>query len=157
MSDEIITTISPITNQVLYTRRGISAEDLQQLPRVAEESFLSFSKTSLADRQEIITKALKILESRKDVLASELTAQIGRPISYAEKEIFTAVKRAQYLVKISEDVFRDIPGEAEQGFKRYIRKFPIGPVLIIFAWNVGVDASCAVLLDLAHYLFSTHI
>ncbi|KAH9220120.1 putative succinate-semialdehyde dehydrogenase [Leptodontidium sp. 2 PMI_412] len=135
MSVETITTISPTTNKPVLTRTGISAADLQLLPKVATEAFLSFRKTSLADRQAIVKKALKLLENKQDELAKELTEQMGRPIAYTAKEVTTAVKRGEYLLKISEDTLKDTDGEAEKGFKRFIRKVPVGPVLILFAWN----------------------
>ncbi|KAG4435511.1 hypothetical protein IFR05_009010 [Cadophora sp. M221] len=135
MSVETITTISPTTNKPVLTRTGISAADLQLLPKVATEAFLSFRKTSLADRQAIIKKALKLLEAKQDELAKELTEQMGRPITYTAKEVTTAVKRGEYLLKISGDTLKDTDGEAERGFKRFIRKVPVGPVLILFAWN----------------------
>jgi acyl-CoA reductase-like NAD-dependent aldehyde dehydrogenase len=136
MSVETITTISPITNKPILTRTGISTSDLDALPTMATEAFLSFRKTSLADRQEIVKKALKILNGKADELAKELTEQMGRPIAYTAKEVATAVKRGEYLLKISEDALKDTDGEAEKGFKRFIRKVPVGPVLILFAWNV---------------------
>jgi acyl-CoA reductase-like NAD-dependent aldehyde dehydrogenase len=135
MSVEKITTISPTTNKPVLTRNGISASDLKLLPEVATEAFLSFRKTSLAERQEIVKKALKLLNDKQDELAIELTEQMGRPIAYTAKEVTTAVKRGEYLLKISEDTLKDTDGEAEKGFKRFIRKLPVGPVLILFAWN----------------------
>jgi acyl-CoA reductase-like NAD-dependent aldehyde dehydrogenase len=137
MSVETITTISPTTNQPLITRNGVSASELESLPCVATEAFLSFSRTSLSERQAVVKKALKLLGGRKDELAKELTEQMGRPIAYTAKEITTAVKRGEYLLKISNDALKDTDGEAEKGFKRYIRKVPVGPVLILFAWNVS--------------------
>jgi acyl-CoA reductase-like NAD-dependent aldehyde dehydrogenase len=137
MSVEVITTISPSTNEPILTRAGVSQADLDLLPDVATEAFLSFKRTALSERQEIIKKALKLLSDQQDDLAMELTLQMGRPIAYTAKEVATAVKRAEYLLKISDDVLKDTDGEAEKGFKRFIRKVPIGPVLIIFAWNVS--------------------
>jgi acyl-CoA reductase-like NAD-dependent aldehyde dehydrogenase len=137
MSVETITTISPTTNQPVVTRNGVSAAELELLPSVATEAFLSFSKTSLSDRQAVVKKALKLLGDKQDELAKELTEQMGRPIAYTAKEITTAVKRGEYLLKISDDALKDTDGEAEKGFKRYIRKVPVGPVLILFAWNVS--------------------
>lgn len=137
MSVEVITTISPTTDEPILTRNGVSAEELEQLPEIATQAFESWRKTTLQERQDIVKKALKILEQKKDELATELTVQMGRPIAYTAKEVATAVKRAEYLLKISEETLKDTPGEAEKGFKRFIRKVPVGPVLIIFAWNVG--------------------
>jgi hypothetical protein len=112
---------------------------LKLLPEVATEAFQSFRKTSLADRQAIVKKALKILGEKQDVLAKELTEQMGRPIAYTAKEVTTAVMRGEYLLKISGEVLKDTDGEAEKGFKRFIRKVPVGPVLILFAWNVSEE------------------
>ncbi|KAF2396685.1 aldehyde dehydrogenase [Trichodelitschia bisporula] len=135
MSLEQLITISPSTNKPVTTRTGLSDSALATLPSTATAAFASFRQTTLKKRQAIIHKALKLLTQRKDVLARELTEQMGRPIAYTAKEITTAVARAEYLLKISDDALADTDGEAESGFKRYIRKVPVGPVLILFAWN----------------------
>lgn len=136
MSVEVINTISPTTNEAIITRNGLSPADVESLPKVATEAFESFKKTTLKDRQEIVKKFLKELASHEDELAEELTVQMGRPIAFTGKEISTAIKRAEYLLKISGEALSDTEGEAEKGFKRFIRKVPVGPVLVIFAWNV---------------------
>ncbi|KAG9194653.1 hypothetical protein G6011_04688 [Alternaria panax] len=135
MSLEKITTISPITNKPILTRNGLSDADLQSLPETAVAAFESYRRTPLAERQDIVKKALKLLNERQDVLGKEITEQIGRPIAYTAKEVTTAVMRGEYLLKISEDTLKDTPGEAEKGFQRYIKKVPVGPVLILFPWN----------------------
>ena len=135
MSLEKITTISPITNKPVLTRNGLSDADLQSLPETAVAAFESYRRTSLTERQDIVKKALKLLNDRQDVLGKEITEQMGRPIAYTAKEVTTAVMRGEYLLKISEDTLKDTPGEAEKGFKRYIKKVPLGPVLILFPWN----------------------
>ena len=137
MSVEILKTISPNTNEAIITRNGVSQEELEQLPQTASQAFKSWRTTKLADRQIIVKKALQYLSEHQDELALELTTQMGRPIAYTAKEVATAVKRAEYLLKISEETLKDTDGEPEKGFKRFIRKVPVGPVLIIFAWNVG--------------------
>ncbi len=68
---------------------------------------------------------------------------MGRPIAYTAKEVSTAVSRAEYLLKISDDALKDTPAEQEKGFTRFIRKAPRGPVLIVFAWNVSCSLSIA--------------
>src|SRR5579871_3405448 len=140
MSVEKIVTISPSTNKAILERNGLTEDDLITLPSTATEAFKSFRQTSLAYRQTIVKNALKGLEKKKDELAKELTEQMGRPIAYTAKEITTAVARAEYLLKISDDALKDTDGEPEKGFKRYIKKFPIGPVLILFAWNVRMPS-----------------
>ncbi|KAK4933818.1 hypothetical protein LTR28_011215 [Elasticomyces elasticus] len=135
MSVETITAISPTTNKPIVTRYGLSDQELLALPKSAEQAFQSYRKTTLRERQKIVKKALELLNERKDELARELTEQMGRPISYTAKEITTAVARGEYMLKISEDALSDTPGEPQEGFKRFIRKVPLGPVLVLFAWN----------------------
>ncbi|KJZ79862.1 hypothetical protein HIM_00576 [Hirsutella minnesotensis 3608] len=135
MSVEVITTISPTTNEAILTRNGVAQSDLELLPKVATEAFQAFRKTTLRERQDIVRKFLKGLSDREGELAEELTVQMGRPIAYTGKEIATAVKRGEYMLKISDEALKDTDGESEKGFKRYIRKVPVGPVLVLFAWN----------------------
>ncbi|OOF91621.1 hypothetical protein ASPCADRAFT_210973 [Aspergillus carbonarius ITEM 5010] len=139
MSVAKITTISPITNRPLLTRTGASPDDIVRIAESAQEAFRSFSEsTTLKQRQEIVTRALGILERRKDELAREITDQMGRPIAYTGVEVATAIKRSHYLTRISDAVLGEdgvIPGEEEKGFKRYIKRKPVGVILIIFAWN----------------------
>lgn len=139
MSRETITTISPSTNKPILTRYGPTDEELTAIPQRAKAAFRSFSKTSLKHRQSIVRSALELLRERQDVLAQELTEQMGRPISYTAKEITTAAARGEYMLKISDEALADTDGEAESGFKRYIKKVPLGPVLVLFAWNVSLD------------------
>ncbi|KAI9679310.1 MAG: hypothetical protein M1817_005330 [Caeruleum heppii] len=135
MSVETITTISPTTGSPVLTRHGLSDVQLDQLAITATEAFLTFKKTSFEERRMIVKRALQLLGEQQDELARELTEQMGRPIAYGAKEIQTAVKRGEYMLKISDAALRDTSGEAEEGFKRYIKQEPVGPVLVMFAWN----------------------
>lgn len=139
MSSETLTTISPTTNAPILTRSGITESDLLTIPQTAQAAFRSFSQsTTLAQRQEIVAKALALLGKKKDVLAREITEQMGRPIAYTGSEITTAVKRGEYLNRVAGEVLGEkIDADSEKGFKRYLRKEPVGVVLVIFAWNVS--------------------
>lgn len=156
MSVETITTISPITNKPILTRNGLTDADLQALPKTATEAFKSYKNTPLSERQRIVKAALQLLNERQDELAKELTEQMGRPIAYTAKEITTAVARGEYLLRISGDALADTDGEPEKGFKRYIKKVPVGPVLVLFAWNVRGSTASMTLHAADHWLFSTH-
>lgn len=82
-----------------------------------------------------LRRALQIILDRQDELARDVTYQMGRPINYTNKEITTAVLRGEYMLKVSDQALADTTGEKENGFLRYIKKVPLGPILIIFPWN----------------------
>lgn len=134
---EVITTISPSTNQPVAERTCRTIEQLHDLVTASDQAFQTYRQTTLAQRQAIVSKALDIILEKQNELAQEITEQMGRPISYTAKEVATAVLRGQYLLRTSTEALADTPGDAETGFKRYIRKMPVGPVLVIFAWNVS--------------------
>ena len=134
---EQLTTISPSTNKSILTRHGLLPEELDTLLSNSQDAFKTYRQLPLENRQDIVKTAIDLLEQRQENLSKELTEQMGRPIAFTGKEISTAVARARYLLKISSVALKDTDGEAEEGFKRFIRKEPIGPVFIVFAWNVG--------------------
>lgn len=133
-----LTTISPTTNQSILTRTEITRAEISEIPAKSKQAFKSWRRTSLPQRQEVIQRALKLLAQQTELLSRELTEQMGRPIAYSHKEIETAIKRGEYLIKISTTTLADTSGEEEVNFRRFIRKCPVGPVLILFAWNVSM-------------------
>jgi len=95
----------------------------------SKSAFSTFRHTyPLKRRQEIVKKALEIISNKSDLLAKELTEQMGRPIAYTGSELSTAKMRADYLLKVSDEVLKDSPGEEQEGFRRFIRKEPLGVV-----------------------------
>jgi NAD-dependent aldehyde dehydrogenases len=160
MSLETISTISPATNEPVVTRTGVSSEELKQIPVAAQTAFRSFSQsTTLEQRQQIVERALDILEKKQDELAREITEQMGRPIAYTGVEVATAIKRSRYLVRISSSVLGEkgtVPGEEENGFRRYIKRSPVGVALIIFPWNVSlIREDIGISVDADKSIYST--
>lgn len=135
MSNQI-RTISPSTGEVIFEHPGQSISQVRQIANVAKDACHSFRSLTLGERKSIVAKFLNILSENKEKLASELTLQMGRPIYYTAGEIDTACKRGNYLLSIADRSLRTIPGQPEEGFRRFVKKEPVGPVLISTAWNV---------------------
>ncbi|KAL4985123.1 Aldehyde/histidinol dehydrogenase [Aspergillus falconensis] len=134
MSNEV-RTLSPSTGKVLFEHPGATVEQVRQIAQASEDAFLTYRELSLGQRKAIVVKALEIIDSNKETLAHELSTQMGRPISYTAGEIDTMRKRANYLLDQAEDALKSIPGQEENGFKRLVKKAPVGPVLLATAWN----------------------
>ncbi|KAE8377367.1 Aldehyde/histidinol dehydrogenase [Aspergillus bertholletiae] len=130
-----IATRSPPTGQVIFEHPGTTLDEARALAQAAQDAFQSYKKLSLAERKAIIVKALDIIDANKETLSKELTTQMGRPIAYSAKEIDTMRKRAEYLLSIADDSLKNIPGQEESGFRRFLKKEPLGVTLIAAAWN----------------------
>jgi acyl-CoA reductase-like NAD-dependent aldehyde dehydrogenase len=134
MSNQI-RTLSPSSGKVIFEHPGASLEQVGQIAQAAEDAFRTYKELPLAERKAIIVKALDIIDANKETLAQELTDQMGRPISYTAGEIDTMRKRADYLLELADESLKSIPGKAESGFRRYVKKEAVGPVLLATAWN----------------------
>jgi acyl-CoA reductase-like NAD-dependent aldehyde dehydrogenase len=130
-----IRTLSPSTNEVIFEHPGTTVEEARTLAQAAQNAFQSFRQLSLAERKAIIVKALDIIDANKDTLSAELTKQMGRPIAYCAKEIDTMRMRAEYLLSLADDKLAAVPGQAEEGFRRFVKKDPVGVAFIATAWN----------------------
>ncbi|KAH8729306.1 Aldehyde/histidinol dehydrogenase [Ilyonectria robusta] len=130
-----IRTISPSSGEVIFECPGTSVDEARASVDKAHTAFLSYRKTSLDERKAIAVKALDTLAGIKDQLAQELSVQMGRPIKFAGAEIDTMRKRADYLLDIASEALAHLPGQDEPGFRRWISKESVGPVLIVGAWN----------------------
>lgn len=132
-----IQTISPSSGESIFTHPGLTTAEVTALIATSAASFPSFRKTTLSQRKTWIVSALDYMASIKDTLVAELTAQMGRPVAFAGVEVDTMRKRADYMMGIAEKSLADMPGQEEEGFKRWTSLEPVGPVLIISAWNVS--------------------
>ncbi|OJJ06768.1 hypothetical protein ASPVEDRAFT_46118 [Aspergillus versicolor CBS 583.65] len=134
MSNQV-RTISPSSGKVIFEHPGQSLDQIGQVAQASEDAFRTYKELSLAERKAIIVKALEIIDTNKETLVKELADQMGRPVSYIGGEIDTMRKRANYLLDLAEDKLKSVPGQAETGFNRYVKKVPVGPVLLATAWN----------------------
>ncbi|KAK7226742.1 hypothetical protein V2G26_014745 [Clonostachys chloroleuca] len=135
MSSATIKTISPSTNEVVCERPATTIQDARKAAQQSKTAFESWRHVPLAQRKVIVEKALALIQERRFDLGRELSQQMGRPISFSHKEIETMQKRADYLLDLAEEALSPLPGRPEAGFKREVKKIPVGPVLIVFAWN----------------------
>ena len=71
-----------------------------------------------------------------DQLGEELTWQIGRPIAQSPGEIRRGFhERVKYMSGIAEETLADLAVEKKAGFQRFIRREPLGVVLVLAPWN----------------------
>jgi acyl-CoA reductase-like NAD-dependent aldehyde dehydrogenase len=73
---------------------------------------------------------------RADELATELSWQMGRPVSQTPGELKRGFhERALYMCSIAEEALKDLEVGDKPGFRRFIRREPLGVVLVVAPWN----------------------
>lgn len=134
------TTISPITGQAVVTRPlATSTSDLDSAVEASHAAYLSWRKVPLKERMTLVEKGIKHLAGRSSELASELTEQMGRPIRYGNAEFSTFDDRGMWLLGQAEKSLGDeeVGPDRPEGFRRIIRRAPVGVCLLVGAWNVS--------------------
>jgi acyl-CoA reductase-like NAD-dependent aldehyde dehydrogenase len=71
----------------------------------------------------------------KAEIGPELAWQMGRPVKYGGGEMGGFAERSRYMVSIAESALAPVEPAAKEGFRRYVRREPLGIVLTIAPWN----------------------
>jgi acyl-CoA reductase-like NAD-dependent aldehyde dehydrogenase len=129
-------TISPIDGSVYVERTLAEANAVEAALTNAVTAQKQWKKTSLAEREIICHKAVEYFLDNADEIGLELTWQMGRPIRYTANEIRKGFKeRANYMIAIAEKALADVAVDEISGFKRFIRRDPLGVVFVVAPWN----------------------
>jgi len=129
-------TISPIDGSVYVERELASPEQIDQVLQTAVQAQTDWTHTSLDERATLCRALVQYLQDNVDVLAEELSWQMGRPIQYTPYEINGGlVERAEHMISIAHEALQDVATTQKNGFQRFIRREPLGTVLVLAPWN----------------------
>ncbi|HEX9703294.1 MAG TPA: aldehyde dehydrogenase family protein, partial [Rhodospirillales bacterium] len=81
------------------------------------------------------SRAVEAVVAAKQDIAQEITRQMGRPIKYAPGEVGGFEERSRHMIGIAAEALKDVPVGPKEGFTRFIRRQPLGAVLVIAPWN----------------------
>jgi acyl-CoA reductase-like NAD-dependent aldehyde dehydrogenase len=121
----------------VYVERPLATpREVERCLEVAVEAQRRWRSVPLSERAEICSRMVQSLTHRADHLALELTWQMGRPVRYTPKEILGGfAERARYMIAAAFTALADVPTEPREGFVRFIRREPLGVVLVLAPWN----------------------
>lgn len=129
-------TISPIDGSVYVERTLAEPQEVETALAKAVAVQKEWRKTSLEEREAICRKAVEYFLNNADEIGLELTWQMGRPIRYTANEIRKGFQeRANYMISIAPKALADVEVEEIAGFKRFIRRDPLGVVFVVAPWN----------------------
>ncbi len=128
--------ISPVDGRV-YLERGLQTmADVDAALAKAKAAQKGWRDTPLAERQKYMLKFLDYMVSKASEIGTEITWQMGRPIAYTANEILKGFQeRVKYAVDLAPKALADVVPDSQSGFKRYIKRDPLGVVAVIAPWN----------------------
>src|SRR5215510_13934429 len=136
MTSNLQQTISPVDGSIYAERQLASSREIEKALANAVTSQATWKRAPVAERVSVCKRMLDWLLERADVIGEELTWQIGRPIAYSPNEIRRGFQeRVNYMAGIAERELADIEPEPKENFQRFIRREPVGVVLVLAPWN----------------------
>jgi acyl-CoA reductase-like NAD-dependent aldehyde dehydrogenase len=129
-------TVTPIDGSVLVERPLASDEQIETALARAVEAQRRWREVPVAERAAICSRAIEWTVAQADELGAELTSQMGRPIAHSPFELKKGFQeRGKHMAGIAASALADIEVERSQSFHRFVRREPLGVVLVLAPWN----------------------
>jgi acyl-CoA reductase-like NAD-dependent aldehyde dehydrogenase len=132
---ETIKLTSPVDGSVYAERPVATDAQVNAAVERARAAQPDWAALPIAERCKYMLAMLEALVGMTDEIVPELAWQMGRPVRYGGE--FGGVKeRTNYMVEIAERALAPVmASNPKDGFRRYVKKDPLGVVMVIAPWN----------------------
>jgi acyl-CoA reductase-like NAD-dependent aldehyde dehydrogenase len=128
-------TISPVDGRLLVERPRVDEREVSAALAAARGAGRAWRRRSVAERVALVARGVDAFVARGPAIAEEITRQIGRPIAHSPGEVRGFEERARHMLAIAGDALADLVPEPKPGFRRFVRREPLGVVLVLAPWN----------------------
>ena len=126
---------SPVDGSVYAERPVASEQQINAAVERARAAQLDWAQTPLGERGKYLLGFLNALLAMNDEIVPELAWQMGRPVRFGGEK-GGVEERTRYMVDLAERALRPfVPPDEKSGFRRYLKREPLGVVLTIAPWN----------------------
>lgn len=132
---ETIKITSPVDGSVFAERPVAADAAIGAAVDRARAAQAEWARVPIAERGTYLLAFLEALLAANDEIVPELAWQMGRPVRYGGEK-GGVEERTRYMVDLAENALADRPAPDERaGFRRYLRRDPLGVVFVIAPWN----------------------
>jgi acyl-CoA reductase-like NAD-dependent aldehyde dehydrogenase len=126
--------ISPVDGRELVRRATASSAEVDAALSRARKAQRDWAAVPLGARVEAMLGFLDALKAMSAEIVPELAWAMGRPVRYGG-ELRPVEERVHYMAGIAEEALAPVVLEARAGFRRMIKREPLGVVMVIAPWN----------------------
>ncbi|HEV2897610.1 MAG TPA: aldehyde dehydrogenase family protein [Pseudaminobacter sp.] len=131
---ETIKLKSPIDGSIYAERPVATDQAVNAAVERVRAAQVDWAQTSIAERGKYLLAFLEALLAMNDEIVPELAWQMGRPTRYGGEK-GGVEERTRYMVALAEKALAPYVPEDRPGFRRYLKKEPLGVVFVIAPWN----------------------
>ncbi|GAA4738340.1 aldehyde dehydrogenase [Nocardioides endophyticus] len=133
-SSEMVSIISPSTEEVVYQLPAVTQADAEDAVAAARAAFGPWSALSFADRRTVVTRFCSELKKRIDLIRDVWAVEAGMPVTVGETFNAGMAMILDDMVEISgtitmSEIRQTVAGPVQ------VRREPIGPTLAIVTYN----------------------
>jgi acyl-CoA reductase-like NAD-dependent aldehyde dehydrogenase len=132
---DTLRTVSPVDGRIYVERPLETAAGINRALDAAARAQPAWGALSLSARCEALAQAVDAFVAKEGDIATEISWQMGRPIRHAPGEIRGFEERARYMLEVAPTALAPVEPGAKAGFKRQIKRVPLGVVAVIAPWN----------------------
>ncbi|MBM4090786.1 MAG: aldehyde dehydrogenase family protein [Planctomycetes bacterium] len=126
---------NPATEETIAEAPEVDRQTVQQALEAARDSFQTWSRMPLSQRQPIIFKYAELLEQNRDRLIDLLIAETGKPIDNAEYDFGMLTTCLRFICEEAARVRQEVIPDPDGRFLHYTLRQPLGVVVGYLAWN----------------------
>jgi acyl-CoA reductase-like NAD-dependent aldehyde dehydrogenase len=132
---DTLKSISPVDGRIYVERPLETAAGIERALAAAQAAQSAWAAKSLAERCDILGRAVDAFVAKGTDIAAEITWQMGRPIRHSPGEIRGFEERARYMLKAAPEALAAVQPGDKPGFRRQIKRVPLGLVAVVAPWN----------------------
>jgi alpha-ketoglutaric semialdehyde dehydrogenase len=125
----------PATGQLLSVYPEATRQDVDEAVKSARRAFDRWRKVPVAKRGEILLKAMRLLEDRKEIFAQAMTREMGKVLAETRGDVQEAIDTAFYFAGEGRRLFgQTTTSELAEKFGMSLR-MPVGVCALVTPWN----------------------
>ncbi len=127
--------INPANEQVIGHTPHASAAQLDMALEAAVAGFQAWRNTAPIKRQAVMEQAARLLESRAEEIARNLTMEMGKPLGEAKLELGFAIDVLRWYGEEGKRAYGRLIPARIPGARQMMVKEPVGVSCAFVAWN----------------------
>ena len=131
---ETVNTVNPTTEQPVAEYTLMSEAEANQAVDSANTAFLSWKKTSFAERAELMNNLADQIEKQSDAIIDLMVKEMGKVVEQGKQEVELCAAICRYTAENGASVLED-ENRVFEGGTAIITYQPLGVILGIQPWN----------------------
>lgn len=124
---------NPCTGEEIASYDQHSSADIEAALQLSWDSWVKWSKTTLAERCNFLEKLALVLDENEDDFSHLIVSEMGKPLAQARMEITKAAACARHFAEAAETYLGDSPID---GTSARVVYQPLGPIFGVMPWNL---------------------